>query len=132
MNRRSLHHFVAGTALAALSIGLTIASAEAQSPAPSPSASPAAASSAAPAVTTAIVDTKHFAFTPATLTVSRGTKVTFKNSDTTAHTVTATDGSFDSGDMSEGALWSHTFKKPGTYNYTCTYHTYMQGTIIVK
>ncbi|MBD5635002.1 MAG: hypothetical protein IAI49_11035, partial [Candidatus Eremiobacteraeota bacterium] len=54
------------------------------------------------------------------------------NSDTTAHTVTAADKSFDSGNMTQGASWSHVFAKAGTYTYVCTYHSYMEGTVVVK
>jgi plastocyanin len=78
------------------------------------------------------VNTKNFAYAPADLTVSPGTTVVFKNSDTVAHTVTASDKSFDSGDMPQNATWSHIFAKAGTYTYVCAYHSYMQGTITVK
>lgn len=98
-------------------------------PSPAASSSPAvsASTSAAPAV-----NTKDFLFAPATLTVAVGTKVTFKNSDPVAHTVTAADKSFDSGNLDQNATWSHVFDKAGTYNYVCTYHPYMKGTIVVK
>ena len=99
--------------------------------APSASASPA--SSAAPAAAkAAAVNTKDFAFAPATITVAVGDKVTFKNSDSVAHTVTADDKSFDSGNLDQGAGWSHVFAKAGTYKYTCAYHSYMHGTVVVK
>ena len=98
----------------------------AQSPAPSP------AVAASPGAAAPVVDTKNFAYLPATLTVAAGTKVVFKNSDSTAHTISASDKSFDSGNMDQGATWSHVFTKAGTYTYTCAYHSYMQGTIVVK
>jgi plastocyanin len=56
--------------------------------------------------------------------------VTFVNQDSTTHTVTASDGSFDSGDIHAGGSWTHTFAA-GTYSYHCTYHSYMKGTITV-
>ncbi len=68
------------------------------------------------------VDMKDIKFSTATLKVTAGTKVTWKNSDAMVHTVTADDGSFDSGDMAPGATWSHTFDTPGTYTYHCTPH----------
>ena len=48
-----------------------------------------------------------------------------------AHTVTAVDGSFDSGnlDPSEGFSWF--FDQPGTFPYTCSLHAWMTGTIVV-
>ncbi len=95
-------------------------------------ASPGPVASASSPATAAVVDTKNFTFVPATLTVNAGDTVTFKNSDSTAHTVTAADKSFDSGNMGQGATWTHVFKKAGTYAYLCAYHTYMTGTIVVK
>jgi plastocyanin len=101
-----------------------------QSPAASASVPPA---SSAPAGTkAALVDTKDFAYAPPTITVAAGDKVTFKNSDAVAHTVTADDKSFDSGNLDQNATWSHIFAKGGTYKYTCAYHSYMHGTVIVK
>jgi len=91
-----------------------------------------ASAAADTAPTTVTVNTKNFAYAPADLTVSPGTTVVFKNSDTIAHTVTASDKSFDSGDMPQNATWSHIFAKAGTYTYVCAYHSYMQGTVTVK
>ena len=114
--------FVLAAATAAMAVSAIGARADV-----SPSASP----SAAAAIVTS-VDTKDFAYKPATLTVPTGTKVTFKNSDAIAHTVTALDKSFDSGNLDQNATWSHVFDKAGTYKYTCTYHAYMHGTVVVK
>ncbi|MBV9149076.1 MAG: cupredoxin family copper-binding protein [Candidatus Eremiobacteraeota bacterium] len=79
-----------------------------------------------------IVHVKDFAFQPATLTISAGQRVTFQNDDDEAHTVTATDKSFDSAGLDSGQSWTHTFDKPGTYAYFCALHPYMKGKIIVK
>ncbi len=68
------------------------------------------------------VDMKDLKFSTATLQVAAGTEVTWKNSDAMVHTVTADDGSFDSGNMDAGATWSYTFGTPGTYTYHCTPH----------
>ena len=81
---------------------------------------------------TATVDTKDFLYSPTPLSVAVGQKVVFKNSDSVAHTVTAEDKSFDSGDMQQGKTWSHVFDKAGTYTYTCAYHSFMHGSIVVK
>lgn len=72
-------------------------------------------------------------YAPGTITVMIGVNntVTWTNDDTAPHTVTATDHSFDSGNLNPGDTWSYTFTKPGTYNYICTYHPWMRGTIIV-
>jgi plastocyanin len=39
---------------------------------------------------------------------------------------------FNSGIMSAGGTWSMTFTVPGTYQYDCSLHLWMKGTIIVK
>jgi plastocyanin len=78
------------------------------------------------------VSVKNFAFEPQRLTVSKGTKVTWKFEDTTAHTATANDKSFDSKGLKSGATYSFTFTKPGSYQYLCTFHQYMTGTVTVK
>jgi plastocyanin len=51
-----------------------------------------------------------------------GTQIEWRNFGRSPHTVTADDGSFDSGDMQNGDEFSWTFDKPGVYRYYCTYH----------
>ena len=87
------------------------------------------AASPAPALT---VHISNFAFSPANATIVAGQSITFVNEDQVAHTVTADDKSFDSGDMEPGKSWTHTFANPGTYKYTCIYHFNMNGTVTVK
>jgi len=70
-------------------------------------------------------------YSPSTLTVKVGTSVTWVNRDSTPHTVTSLNGTFDSGNMNAGASYKFTFAHPGTYPYTCTYHSWMKGTIVV-
>jgi plastocyanin len=70
-------------------------------------------------------------FSPGTITIKAGITVTWKNNDYTAHTVTADDSSFDSGNLDPGQSFSHTFSSAGTINYHCKYHT-MTGKVIVS
>jgi plastocyanin/N-acetylneuraminic acid mutarotase len=77
-------------------------------------------------------------FAPASITVVIGVNntVTWVNDDTAPHTVTSKSTptgavSFDSGNMIAGAVFIHTFTVPGTYTYVCSYHFWMQGTVIV-
>ena len=72
-------------------------------------------------------------YTPGTITVVIGVNntVTFVNNDSSPHTVTADDGSFDSGNLPAGQSWAHTFTAAGTFNYHCSYHSWMKGTVIV-
>jgi plastocyanin len=72
-------------------------------------------------------------YTPADITVVIGVNNTVKwtNNDNMPHTVTASDGSFDSGNLNPGATYIYTFTKAGVYHYTCTYHSWMHGTVTV-
>ncbi len=90
-----------------------------------------ATASGAAAPSTA-VSIKDDAFAPAKLTISAGQTVTFTNRDDDAHTVTATDGSFDSKGLDTNGAWRHTFSAAGTYTYFCSLHPFMKGTIVVK
>ncbi len=61
-------------------------------------------------------------FDPAQIEVSEGTTVTWTNEGESPHTVTASDGSFDSGNLDPGATFSHTFDQAGEFSYVCEYH----------
>ena len=74
----------------------------------------------------------NMSFSPASLTVTAGTTVVWTNNDMITHTVTADDGSFDSGNITMGAKYSRLFSTAGTYAYHCTIHPDMKGTIVVK
>jgi plastocyanin len=77
------------------------------------------------------VTIKDLAFTPATLTVAVGSTVTWTNEDAATHTVTADDGSFDSGSLAQGDTFTQTFDTAGTYAYHCTMHPSMVAEIVV-
>lgn len=66
-----------------------------------------------------------------TIVIGVNNTVIWTNNDNEAHTVTATDGSFDSGNMNAGATFTYTITKPGTYTYICTYHPWMRGYVTV-
>lgn len=61
-------------------------------------------------------------FSPQNLTVTAGTRVTWTNNGSMAHTVTADDGSFDSGRLDPGQSFSWTFNSSGTVPYHCSFH----------
>ena len=95
------------------------------------------------AVTTPAADKKadehqvvidNFAFSPRTLTVSVGAKVTWVNRDDVPHTATAKGKprAFHSGTLDTDGQYSFVFKQPGTYDYFCAVHPHMTGKIIVK
>jgi len=70
-------------------------------------------------------------FRPATVTVAAGGSVTWTNTDSLPHTVTAADGSFDSGILMPGDTFTRTFATPGDVGYRCTLHPGMNGTVHV-
>jgi len=72
-------------------------------------------------------------FEPKLINVQPGTTVRWVNRGRHAHTVTADDDRWDSGDIAPGASYTATFQRPGTYYYYCRHHTgdKMQGTIVV-
>lgn len=77
------------------------------------------------------VDITGFAFAPARLTVPAGTTVTWSNRDEEPHTVVADDGSFHSPGMGTGNTYTYTFTAPGTFDYVCSIHPFMHGTVVV-
>ena len=99
----------------------------------SSAAAPAATS--APAAAPVNIDVQGFKFPP-NMDVAQGTTVTWTNKDSVAHTVTSgtrpsKDGKFD-GQLAAGSTFSFTFTAAGTYQYFCTVHSSMNGTITVK
>jgi plastocyanin len=87
---------------------------------------------AAVAAATENVTISDFQFTPAQITVQQGDTVTWTNEGPTAHSATASDGSFDTGIFSAGGSRSHTFDEAGTFAYICTPHPNMHGTVVVE
>jgi plastocyanin len=79
-----------------------------------------------------MVDVKNFTFTPMTITVTVGSTVTWMFDDSAQHTVSASDKSFVSLALSNGQTYSYTFKTAGTFQYICSIHQNMKGTVIVK
>lgn len=78
------------------------------------------------------VSIKDFKYGPPSLSVNKGTMVTFTNQDSTEHTATASDGAFDTGSIGQGQEKSVTLEDAGTFSYVCTFHPFMRGTITVK
>lgn len=72
------------------------------------------------------------AFDPPEVSVTAGHAVSWKNAGQQAHTVTAEDGSFDSGAMDPGKEWSHLFQNAGTFAYKCTRNPAMKGIVKVN
>lgn len=79
------------------------------------------------------ISIKNFSFSPATLAIKTGTKVTWINDDTVSHTVTSDSGNLlNSGTLSPGQSFSFTFTDTGAVNYHCSIHPMMKGKIVVQ
>lgn len=97
------------------------------------SGSTAADSMSSAAEETDAVKIVDFEFTPPGITVAAGTEVTFTNDDTSPHTATADDDSFDTGKLDDGGgSGSVKLDQPGSYSYFCEFHPTMKGTIEVE
>jgi len=70
-----------------------------------------------------------FAFTPSSIEVSTGDTVRWTNMDSDYHTVSGP--TFTSGNISKGQSYKFLFNEPGVYNYICSIHPSMKGTVIV-
>jgi plastocyanin len=70
----------------------------------------------------ATVNMQNVAFAPVVVHITPGQTVLWTNSDALQHTVTADDGSFDSGLIDGGGTFSQEFDAPGTYQYYCQPH----------
>ncbi len=74
----------------------------------------------------------QYAFQPATLTIAKGTKVTWTNTSDAPHTVTSDSNAFTaSSSLQQNQTFSMTFNTAGTYAYHCSIHPYMKATITV-
>ena len=80
---------------------------------------------------TAEVSVVDFAFEPADVRLATGGTVTWQLGGSAPHTVSAAQGSFDSGLLAPGATFSHRFDEAGTYRYLCAFHPQMTGAIEV-
>jgi plastocyanin len=74
---------------------------------------------------------KGYAFNPDLIAVSPGTKIVWTNKDDAPHTVTAVKISWTSATLNTGGHYSHTFAKVGRFDYDCTVHPFMLGSVFV-
>ena len=88
--------------------------------------------SGAGATSTSTLTISSFMFSPMRASVAPGSTVRVTNKDSVTHTLTASGGQFDAGDIGAGQTKTFTAPmKPGTYTYICNIHQYMKGTIVV-
>ena len=79
-----------------------------------------------------VLEIKDFAFKPQTLEVPSRSKITVRNSDGAAHTVTADNVSFDTGNIDGGEQREIVAPEPGQIAYKCNIHQYMRGVIRIS
>jgi plastocyanin len=84
--------------------------------------SPASAAGSGGSTVVAQVKNLDDYFDPQVLRVAPGTTVEFHNDGRNPHTVTADDGSYDSGVLQDGQVFSHTYTTPGVYPFNCKLH----------
>lgn len=75
------------------------------------------------------ISIQNFAFSPAILTVKKGTTVTWTNNDSAPHALKS--NTFNSNMLSKGQQFSFTFDTIGSFDYSCSIHPSMTGKIIV-
>ncbi len=80
----------------------------------------------------ATVRIRDMQFQPGTVRIKVGGTVTWNNADDRDHTVTAVDNSFKSGNLKSGASFTFRFTKAGNFDYSCTYHPRMRGSVQVE
>lgn len=90
----------------------------------------ASADDSARASRTSTVTIPAFKFQPATVTVSRGSKVRFSNTSGTTHTATRK-GSFNTGRIKSGNSATVQFNGKGSFAYHCSIHPFMKGKVVV-
>jgi plastocyanin len=119
-------------ALAACASASGTAGTATSAPTAAPPAASAAPSTAGGGSTGTTVSIKDFSFDPAGLTAKVGQEITWTNTGSATHTVTFDAGGVDSGSLSAGSTFKHTFDTAGTFTYHCSFHSAMQSTVTVS
>ncbi len=99
-------------------------------PTQSPTASPQATKTPASVPATHAVMIQGFAFNQSSITIKKGDTVVWTNKDPVSHTVTG-DGGLASSNLSPNGTYSFKFNTAGTFNYHCSIHPSMTGTVTV-
>jgi plastocyanin len=103
---------------------------------PETPAAPAPAPAPVPAVKTHNLSMQNFTFNPSSITINRGDTLVWTNMDAINHTVTSSTSTplsgFGSDMIAPSQSYRFTFTQPGTFQYHCSIHLTMTGTIIVR
>ncbi len=77
-----------------------------------------------------VVEIRDLAFLPGVIRVGAGDTVYWRNEDLVPHTVTASDSSWDSGELPPGGVFRWVAENPGPIEYLCLYHPSMTGGVV--
>jgi plastocyanin len=100
-----------------------------------PNATPAVTASMTPSTEVTTIQIMNGTFTPSVLVILPGTGITWKNDDTTLHSVKVignNTGMFNSGNIASGGTFIYTFTSTGTFQYADGYNMNSTGTVIVQ
>src|SRR5213078_3694533 len=75
---------------------------------------------------------QQYDFSPHSITVATGDRVTWKNKSNASEGHTVTGDGLNSKTLKQGDSYTFKFTKAGTYKYQCSFHPYMKGTVKVK
>lgn len=78
------------------------------------------------------VSIQNMKFAPASISVAKGDTVVFVNRDSVAHTATAQNGTFNTGEIAPGRKASVKIATGGSIAYFCQIHPSMRGTVRAK
>lgn len=92
----------------------------------------ACASALTQADTPRVIAIDAMVFTPPTLEVKQGERVTWTNADPFPHTVASSTPSFRSPEIASGKSWTMVARNKGTFDYICTLHPTMKGRLVVR
>ena len=118
--------------IAVLTGGLIVAKSRSNSNTPVVNSSPAPSASASTPSDPNAITISDYTFSPASLTVKKGTSVTWTNKDIARHSITSDSGGMPNGPLfGQNQTYSYTFDTVGTYTYHCEPHPYMKATVTV-
>jgi amicyanin len=121
----------AASTVALAACGAAAAGTGSTTPTSTPASKPAAPAPGPTAAARMDVGIINFKFTPAALTIRVGTTVVWTNKDAIAHTVNFMTGKINSNVLNRNDQFTYTFTMPGTYNYICSIHPFMHGSVTV-
>jgi plastocyanin len=81
---------------------------------------------------TVVAEIRRYLYAPREIEVRAGTTIEWVNLDDMMHTVSADDGSWNSGPIETGERWRATFSEPGRYPYHCGPHPFMRAVVVVR